>query len=264
MNSERMAAPADRACPVCTSAVLDTFKTNFVTVGKCANRDCGHLFAIDTPAGYGVQQIPDADALYERYKERNADLIRFFHDRGFLDNGVKLLDVGAGSGHILRSIRDLSPSTEITCVEADPESARRLRAVGFPVWDSLAQLSGTFGSILLVEVVEHVDDPVPFMKSIRSYLAEGGLVFITTPCGELRNGSRSTTAYDTREHVQFFTERSLTLCMAKAGFSNFRCETMNVMESKLTPPPMRYVKDALRPLRGGLIGHMHLTGFARY
>ena len=48
------------------------------------------------------------------------------------------------------------------------------------------------------------------------------MLFLTTPCGRMRTGSTNTNAYDTREHVQFFTERSLSAALARAGFGPFR------------------------------------------
>jgi SAM-dependent methyltransferase len=254
---------SDKRCPICGSSAEETFRTPFVGAAKCTNPACGHIFAIDAPPGHGVQHIPHRDALMEQYRDRNIDLINFLERRGFIADGIRLLDVGAGSGHVLRSLQAQLPSVSVTCTEADPESASHLRACGFEVYPDFSKLGGKFDTVLLIEVIEHIDDPVGFLQLIRSYMKENARIFLTTPCGERRNGSRATNAYDTREHVQFFTEKSLDLCFRKAGFAGFEFETINALTSKLTSPPLRYIKDILRPVRARLNGHFHLTGFSR-
>jgi SAM-dependent methyltransferase len=248
-------------CPICSSPGGGNFRTRFVEAAKCSNLQCGHIFSVGTPPGYGVQQIPHRDELFHQYRERNIDLIHFLRKRNFIRDGARLLDIGAGSGHILRSLKELHPASNVTCVEADPGSTRSLRGEGYTVYSDFSELRGTFDSVFLIEVIEHIDEPIGFLKLVRKFVARNGRIFLTTPCGELRNGSRATNAYDTREHVQFFTEKSLDLCLRKAGFAGFQFETINALTSKLTAPPLRQVKDILRPIRAKLNGHFHLTGF---
>ena len=170
--------------------------------------------------------------------------------------------MGAGAGHLLQSLCDNIPDLEVVAVEADPTSLARLRALGFTAHANIDEVSGPFDAINLVEVIEHLDDPMPLVSQLRSRLKPVGRLFCTTPCGETRLGDRATNAYDAPEHVQFFTEKSLALCFRKSGFERFSCETINQMTSKLTPAPGRYIKDLLRPARAALLGHRHLTGFA--
>jgi SAM-dependent methyltransferase len=250
-------------CPVCSCADLEPFAAPHVYASKCLNRECGHLFAVNTIPGGGVMHLKDPTALYNTFKARNLDLVRFLTHRQVLFEGVRLLDVGAGSGHIVRVIHEIVPSARIACVEADAAAADHLRVSGYRVHPSLSTVSEQFDTILLIEVIEHIDEPVAFFEKVKSLLAPGGTVFVTTPCGERSNGSRVTHAYETPEHVQFFTETSLSLCIRRAGFSTFQCESMKVMVSKLTRAPLRYIKDICRPLRAALYGHVHLTGFAR-
>jgi SAM-dependent methyltransferase len=250
-------------CPICGGASSETLRAKYVSAAKCSARACGHIWAIGVPSGYGVQSGGDRAATYDQFEERNRELARFLKRRRYLTNGSRLLDMGAGHGHIADVLREAIPDLDVVAVEADLEGLANLRRLGFSAYATLDEVPGDFDAINLVEVIEHLDDPVRALASLRQRLRRNGKLFCTTPCGETRRGSRLTNAYDTPEHVQFFTERSLELCFSKAGFAEFSFETINAMTSKLTPPPLRYVKDLLRPLRARIWGHQHLTGFAR-
>ena len=249
-------------CPICSSMSAECFQAKYVKVAKCPSLQCGHIWAVGVPAAAGVQSIEDPDGLIPVYSARNQDLARFFWVRGFLKPNCRLLDMGAGSGHLARALRDEIPGIQIVAVEADPRSLSRLKDLGFDSYPTLDEVPGAFDAINLVEVIEHLDDPTSALIALRKRLRHDGKLFCTTPCGETRRGRRDTNAYDTPEHVQFFTERSLALCFRNAGFKTFQCETINAMTSRLTPVPSRYLKDLLRPIRAVLWGHQHLTGFA--
>lgn len=103
------------------------------------------------------------------------------------ENGVnvsRLIDVGAGYGIFIDEWRKLDPKTNIIAVEPSSSLAAECRRKGFETseniveevegYDDFADLAVCF------EVLEHVHDPVSFIKSIKSLVRPGGLVFIST------------------------------------------------------------------------------------
>ncbi|MGH3428099.1 MAG: class I SAM-dependent methyltransferase [Mycobacteriales bacterium] len=250
-------------CPVCGGTAAEFFAARYVDVAKCGSPDCGHLWAVNAARRQGVQSVADPDAYGRFYAARNRDLARFFQSREFPPAGGRLLEMGAGTGHLIEFLRRRDPAIQIVAVEADEASLARLRRLGFEAFATLEEAPGPFDAINLVEVIEHIDDPVGLLRALHAKLSPGSRLFCTTPCGETRTGDRATGAYDELEHVQFFTERSLVRSFRIAGFADFTCETINALTSKLTPAPARYLKDVARPLRSALFGHRHLTGFAR-
>ena len=61
-------------------------------------------------------------------------------------------------------------------------------------------------------------------------MKKGAKLFITTPPGELRKNVGNNwelSAYDSPHHVQFFTEKSLYICLKKAGFSKLKYRFIN-------------------------------------
>jgi 2-polyprenyl-3-methyl-5-hydroxy-6-metoxy-1,4-benzoquinol methylase len=255
-------------CPICSSRGNWSFDSRFVEVHRCENHQCTHLFAMGVDSNHGVMNDVDTDAEESIYAERNERLVTFWEDRDFVAWASRLLDVGAGTGHLARSVRSRVPGVEIHCIEESGALRDRLDHQGFAVSQNLDAIPSdrSFDAVLLIEVIEHVPDPVDFLNRLRGLLDPKGQIFLTTPCGELRNGSRATNAYDTPEHVQFFTEKSLRLAVEKAGFSSITYEYIDALYPRSSnvlslATFKRFAKIAARPILAGLQGPRHLTGF---
>ena len=251
-------------CPICHSEPSERFSAKYVTVLKCGAPSCGHLYAENPAPGHGLH-AHDADEEYLHYRERNARLVRAWRKIGFLSPDSEVLDVGSGVGHIVESIREQMPGVLLTCMELERSSAEYLRSKGFDVVDSFEQLDRRFDAVLLIEVIEHASDPVGLLSSCRRVMTPSAQAIVTTPCGETRLGNRKTSAYETREHIQFFTEASLQLACRNAGFAGFDFRYMKEMYplgrgiGALTAS----LKSIARPVENRLTGPRHLTGFAR-
>ena len=250
------------SCPVCGSASAFAFRSPYVDVSRCASPDCAHLHALDASAPDGVQTHTETIAEAMLYAERNLRLVSYWKARGFLFDGAKVLDVGAGAGHIDSAMAAAVPSLKISCVEADLASCRSLLSRGFECHASLELCTDLFDAILLVEVIEHIVDPVPFLKLCADKLASGGRIFLSTPCGETSKGWRQTNAYTTLEHVQFFTEKSLGLACERAGLTLLGYEAAPLYPRRAGAAGLLDgMKHAIFPLRDMVRGRMHLISF---
>lgn len=253
-------------CMICGGGAKFAFRSPYVQVAKCGDPACGHLFAMSAAPDDGVQSHPDPAGEEARYALRNRRLVEFFAAEGFLAERSRVLDVGAGSGHVSQAIADAFPNAAIACIEADTDARRYLESKGWVAFPSIEVCEGKFESMLLIEVIEHVYDPVDFLRKCAARLAPGGKTFLSTPCGELRNGSHRTSAYETKEHVHFFTERSLRKACAEAGLRAVRYRSV----SQLYPRGEGIggvkdaVKAALRPMRSAVVGHSHLVTFLEH
>jgi SAM-dependent methyltransferase len=265
-------APAGAAsrerCPICGSAGGRVFRSRHVEVCGCSSPLCRHLFATDVSAAHGTMHDLESDVAADGFEERNQRLIRFWESRGFVHATSRLLDVGAGNGHIARSLRARFPRASVCCIEGSEARAGQLAASGFEVHRDASVLASEreFDAILLIEVIEHVACPVSLLARLRRLLARGGRLFLTTPCGELRTGSRRTHAYDTAQHVQFFTERSLRLAVRKAGFRDIHYEHIDALYPRPGPALSiaqlkRWMRAVAAPALMRLEGPRHLTGF---
>jgi len=247
-------------CPICGSTPVENFSARYVTAAKCGK--CGHIYAEDPCVNQGVLPLLDPDAMLREYAQRNFRLIKIWQRNHFLRNHSNLLDVGAGSGHVLRSIREVMPNVQINCVEMDINASRFLRSQGFIILDSFSNaLPASYDAILFIEVLEHVNNPIEFLKKSRSLLRAGGSIFLTTPCGETRSGDRKLVTYDEPTHIHFWTEKSFLECCLRAGFE-FHPINPGIMypRSSLVEG---IAKDIARIIRDKIKGTRHIVGFLK-
>jgi 2-polyprenyl-3-methyl-5-hydroxy-6-metoxy-1,4-benzoquinol methylase len=270
MPRQAVRSECDRqaTCPICASPGRWSFNSRFVEVHRCENEQCTHLFAIGVDSGHGVMDEVDTNFEESMYAERNERLVDFWEERQLVTGGSKILDVGAGTGHLAHSLRRRFPEIDMHCVKESETLRDRLERQGFTVSKSLDSISPdrSFGAVLLIEVIEHIADPVDFLDRLRQCLNPEGRIFLTTPCGELRNGSLVANAYDTPEHVQYFTEKSLRLAIKKAGFRDITYECIDALYPRSTSALSlatfkRFATKIARPIVATLQGPRHLTGF---
>jgi SAM-dependent methyltransferase len=145
--------------------------------------------------------------------------------------GRTLLDVGAHVGRLMHLAREAGWSAE--GVELNPATAAfAARATGLPVHRAdAATLSADgrrYGAVTMIDVLEHIPDPVPMLATARGLLRPGGWIAVKVPHGpnqlakehlraRLRPGYRATVA-DNLVHVNHFGPESLTTALRRAGY----------------------------------------------
>ncbi|HEX6748139.1 MAG TPA: class I SAM-dependent methyltransferase [Longimicrobium sp.] len=161
-----------------------------------------------------------------------------------------LLDLGAHVGRLIHVAAERGWAAE--GVELNPSTAAYAqKATGLPVHRmdarELAQEGRRFGAVTLIDVLEHIPQPVVALEAARTVLEPGGWIAVKVPHGrvqlrkeELRarlsRGYRATVA-DNLVHVNHFGVRSLRRALENAGFADVR---IAIAAPELMPPgPMR-------------------------
>ena len=140
--------------------------------------------------------------------------------------GGTLLEVGCGYGYLLDEARayfDRRVGTEFSL-----EGAEIARATGAEVFvGGIEQISPErkFDCILAIQVIEHVYQPLTFVKQLMRHTQPGGHIVVATPDigGVLRKAmGRHWPSFKVPEHVGYFDFRTLSRLMEKAGLSDVR------------------------------------------
>lgn len=143
-------------------------------------------------------------------------------------NGGRLLDVGCASGLFLSIAADagwqvtgLEPSAELY-----PLAKERIGARGDIYSCTLEQsrLEPGFHAIVLWDVLEHVPDPLGFLRTCTRLLDKGGYLFLNVPDID----SLPARVFGSRwplllaEHLNYFNRPSLRRCAQAAGLQLVR------------------------------------------
>jgi SAM-dependent methyltransferase len=174
----------------------------------------------------------DWDAHWERYAESAAEnpaqwmrhdiIARLLCEDGGQE-AMQLLDLGSGQGDLVQKLEPLLAKARFVGAELSESgvaiSQRKVPGATFLVADifqppaGLNDFAAWATHAVCSEVLEHVDDPVEFLKQARNYLAAGARLIVTVPGGPM-------SAFDRHiGHRQHFDRRKIRAMLEQAGYS---------------------------------------------
>lgn len=131
--------------------------------------------------------------------------------------GKKVLDVGCvgqdfdynNPDWMHNKIRKVAVSVD--GVDIEPEGIKKLKEMGFSIFtpDQLTSSGKKYDVIVMSDVIEHVDDPVGFLKFYSAFLADDGRIVITTPNA---HGIRNFSSILLRNNYSVNPEHTLWMC----------------------------------------------------
>ncbi|OQB28648.1 MAG: putative S-adenosylmethionine-dependent methyltransferase [Chloroflexi bacterium ADurb.Bin180] len=144
----------------------------------------------------------------------------------------RLLDIGCATGFFLALARDNGwqvVGTEVSTFSAGYARERLGLDVRLGTLKSLGFEAGSFDTVTMWDVLEHVTDPMAELGEIARILRTGGVLSIITPdAGSLVArilGDRWEEYRRVREHVYFFSRRTLSRMLHEVGFEILKVES---------------------------------------
>jgi 2-polyprenyl-3-methyl-5-hydroxy-6-metoxy-1,4-benzoquinol methylase len=140
--------------------------------------------------------------------------------------GMKVLDVGCGSGVLLEALYRQS-GCSAKGIDVDRRRIERARThcpqATFECGLFAARdMKEMFDVVVSIAVIEHVVNPVAFLRELGQVLVPGGSLFLLTPNAASLNyrilGSWWRQLLSIGEHIYLFTPASLGQCAKSAGF----------------------------------------------
>ena len=213
-------------CPICNSKSSYLFTSKIKRkIYNCRLKDCNHFFTPITKENQGICELPEdiqreSDKDLSVYRERNQRMLNLFLRKTHgISTPFNWLDYGSGSAHISRLFKEvLKENCNIYCCELNQIYEEFYRFNNLIHLNSLEKVEKKFDLIYLVEVIEHLEDPIKTLKELSKSLKEKGKIFISTPMGMKREFL--TRAYEADSHLHFFSKKSLSFALKEAGFLN--------------------------------------------
>lgn len=132
--------------------------------------------------------------------------------------GQSLFEIGAGNGSFLLQLRNLVPTWTLCGLEPSSTAAEFANFAGFDIrtstLDELDKSEIGADITLAINVLEHTEDPISFLRQAASITKKSGRVMIICPDGE--RPSSELLIYD---HVHSFTTNSIHNIAHAAGLS---------------------------------------------
>lgn len=135
-----------------------------------------------------------------------------------------VLDVGCGTGGTLANLNGLGPGFGIdTSVEAVELCHQRSLEVALGSGFDLPYADGSFGTVLALDVLEHVDDDVALLRELKRVLCHEGLLLLTVPALPMLWSAHD----EANDHRRRYLHSTLTEALQQAGFEPERLSYYN-------------------------------------
>ena len=156
---------------------------------------CGHVYLNPRPSGGDLGTIYPSN--YYAFAGTRQPLVRWMQRRWEArkvalyrelvgDGRRRLLDVGCGNGRFLSLLRDFgAPEWELVGIDFDESAVAQCRDLGFEAYRSRMEdfdaERGTFDGVIMLQLIEHVEDPARIAERVFALLKPGGVFVVETP-----------------------------------------------------------------------------------
>lgn len=227
-------------CWVCGESLFVHYKTSdFAESGISANdfritdANYGKTAALNRCLGCGFIQATQFDSVLKYYQAMDDQTYedtreqRALQARKLLQKLKKripqgsLLDVGAGSGILVEEALKLG--FEADGIEPSTWLVKQALNRKLPVYEGILphpSLKPQYDIITLVDVIEHVSNPVEILSEMKKVLKPNGIILIVTPdvSALVPKLMKSKWWHFRLAHIGYFDTKTLNLAMERSGF----------------------------------------------
>jgi 2-polyprenyl-3-methyl-5-hydroxy-6-metoxy-1,4-benzoquinol methylase len=222
-------------CPLCSEqAAKRRHREHGYAMARCLR--CGFVYqnprpsqqellkAYQTYLPEGEEEIEAWGRMVEPVFRAGADLIERSMPRG------RLLDVGTGYGFFLALMQ--SRGWEVMGLEVSSTGAQYghkrwgLSILSQP-WEKTSFHEGEFDAVTAFYVVEHLFDPMAFLREVHRILRPGGMILVryphTTPIKDILSLMRiKNDLYHLPFHLSDFSPLTMRTALERAGFTKIK------------------------------------------
>lgn len=177
-------------------------------------RDIYAAYAVYEQGGGAEQASFDAstgDAM-----ARSQRIVAWLDKQGLLPKTGALLDIGCGNGAFLQAYGAANPGWRMTGLELDARNKVRVESIPRVTHlhvGSIESLDQKFDLIVMIHALEHIPNPIVFLRSLAERLNAGGRLLIQVP-------DLSTSPFDLliADHCSHFSAEALERVARSAGY----------------------------------------------
>jgi SAM-dependent methyltransferase len=229
----RINVPDSPHCRLCGSATKERYEFAPYTLLVCNACGLGQLDPL--PAADALEQLYSSSAYFENqdgagyadyaqhadefamtFRAKMQRLLRYgpVHD---------LLEIGCGPGYLLEAAKHAGVPRAVG-VDRNPWAIEQARRSGHSAYIGSIDVvppNDRFDAVAMLDLLEHIPEPMPFLAQVRQRLRPNGRLLIMTPNLEsllARISGRRWVSFKIPEHLHYFTPRSLARLLDANGF----------------------------------------------
>jgi SAM-dependent methyltransferase len=247
------------SCPVCGSADVEAggayrgAHSIFTGLKRAHCNLCGMDFASSMPQDSALEEYNASyfasahggqphNSLETAFFSGIARLRLAHLDRYLGNNNIsvsRVLELGPGLGFFARNFLKKHPETTYLAIETDTSCHASLKEMGVHIVaaSALAEDSIPIDLVVMSHVLEHVSNPIEFLKDATQNLRKDGALFIEVPCRDWVHKPID------EPHLLFFDKVSMQYLLRQLGFEDIqlsyhgqeieRLRSASVWQSKL-------------------------------
>lgn len=219
-------------CPNCSSTVNFWDKKGQYDIYSCTNCKLVFVYPLPNPESvYGEDYFSGAKAGfgyvdYDKDKEPMIPVFNKYLDlfSKFGKNKGELFDIGAATGFFMNLAR--MRGYNVLGVEMSKHAVEIAEKKGLKVYEgdlmSLNLKEDSFDVVTMLDVLEHMTDPLGELIEVKRILKKGGLLVVNSPNGESFLAKILKSKWHLvlpPEHLFYFSPKNLTEYLERNGFT---------------------------------------------
>lgn len=235
MKIKQLKSISKSKCPVCKSKnvkfLFDRKDLVFIKSGliELSNKDkicrrCGYIGSFKHPSQKLLSHYYRSKIVYKvdkpDYNLKNQ--IKFLKKNHHINDDI--LEIGSGTNFLYEAMRELNYK--------------------FYVSEDFNSLKKKYDAVLINHVLEHVANPIKFLKELKAKIKNNGTVIVEVPDIKKLLSVNSKTYFFSSEHIHHFTENSLKNIFFLAGF-NFKFREKKLI-SRINSIRMIFQKSSMK------------------
>ena len=154
--------------------------------------------------------------------------------------GNIVIEVGSGYGIFLEEWKKIYPGSELIAIEPSRQLAQICREKGLLVVEELAENVEGYDDyadlVVCFEVLEHVYDPLTFVRTLTKFIRPGGYLFLSTLCVDgfdIQMLWEKSNSIFPPHHINFFSIPGFQHLMDRAGLTEVDISTPGVLDVEI-------------------------------
>ena len=240
-------------CPSCNSKKYKfQFKKSKFTFVEC--KKCLTLFVNPRPSAELLEKYYSSSKcmnywaqIYQKTEksriknifEPRLQLVQKVLDENNFKKINHLVEVGAGYGWFCRLAQKKKLANSITAIEPSEITSKICKQIpNINVVESTIEKIPELNADVIVnfELIEHLFDPKPFVKSCYDGLKSNGLLILTTPNFfglDMQILKKQHDSIVAPNHLNFFNPNSISLLLKSAGFKKIKIITPGILDVEI-------------------------------